>query len=115
MTKAVFLLSCLMLGACTTANGSYGVIAASPMSLYNLAADNEIVAEQVSVSSARSEFFMIPFGDAPKLDDMITRLVKQYQGDYMGNVALERHKISLLPFYQRTEWTITGDVLRVYK
>lgn len=33
----------------------------------------------------------------------------------MGNVTLEHNTISLLPFYHRTEWTVTGDVLRVYK
>lgn len=115
MIKAVCLASCLILGACTTTNGSYGVIAASPMSLYNLAITNETVAEQVSVSSAEQKILMIPFGQTPKIDDMITCLVRQYQGDYMGNVTLEHNTISLLPFYHRTEWTVTGDVLRVYK
>lgn len=105
----------LFSAACTTDHGKYAVVSSGPMSLYNLAANNEVVAEQVSNSEHQFGIFFIPFNSQPKIDDIIEKTVRKYQGDYMSNVNIEYRTFSLLAFYQHKTWTVTGDVVRVHK
>lgn len=116
MTKKylVFILT-ILLSCCTTHHGNFGVISASPMSLYNLAANNEVIAEQVSSSVSQTKILFIPMSTSPKIDNAIAKIVKKYQGDYMTNINLEEENIKIFPFYQKTIWTITGDIIRIPK
>ena len=105
----------IFLSCCGTHHGNYAVISSSPMSLYNLASNNEIVAEQVSNSVSQNKILFIPLNKKPKIDNAIAKIVKKYQGDYMTNISIEEKSVSFLPLYQKTTWTITGDIIRVHK
>lgn len=115
MDKKLFLSVILLLSACTTYEGRYGVLSSRPMSLYNLTIQNETVATEVSAQVEQTKIMLIPFGAAPKIDNAIEELVQKYQGDYMTNIEIFYHTSRFLPFYSQDRWEVKGDVMRVLK
>lgn len=116
MTKTALCLALLLLvSACTSQHGSFSAISPRPMSLYNLAADNETVAESVTDTQTRYFFLFIPFGSAPKVDNAAEALLQQYRGDYLANAAITYDEFSFLGLWGYQSWQVTGDVIRVPK
>lgn len=115
MIKKLLLASILLLSACTTHEGLFGVMSSRPMSLYNLTIPNETVATGVSAQVEQTQIMLIPVGSTPKIDNTIEELVQKYQGDYMTNIEVFYHTSRFLPFYSQDRWEIKGDVVRVLK
>ena len=109
----IYLASLFLLSACTTREGLYGVLSSRPMSLYTLTEQAQTVASQVHAEVSYTQFLLIPLDDAPKIDNAIEELVQKYQGDYMSNIEIKYHTVRLLPFYGKSTWSVTGDIMRV--
>ncbi len=116
MIKAFQLFTLLfLLGGCTVRHGTYSVLSSRPMSLYTLAADNEIVAKNVSSAQTRYCFLVFPFDPSPKIDNAVETLLRQYQGDYLSNAEISHSKFSFLGLWSRESWKIGGNVVRIAK
>lgn len=116
MTKSALSLALLFLiTACTSQHGSFSALSPRPMSLYNLAANNETVAESVTNTQTRYFFLFIPFGNTPKVDNAAETLLQQYRGDYLTNTTITYDEFSFFGLWGHESWQVTGDVIRVPK
>ncbi len=117
MMKTIKRLALLLflLSGCTSLHGTFSAVSPRPMSLYNLAADNETVAENVSNTQTGYHFLFIPFGAAPKIDNAAEALLQQYHGDYLTNASITYDKFSFLGLWDKESWQVRGNVMRVPK
>ena len=114
-SAAPLLFSAFLLNACASQHNSFSAFSPRPMSLYNLASNNETVAEGVTNTQSRSFFLFIPFGNAPKIDNAAEALLQQYRGDYLTNVSVVYNQFSFFGLWSSESWQVTGDVIRVPK
>ena len=101
----------LLLSACTTSEGRYGILTSRPTPLKYFEQNNHIIKEQITTSTSEGWFLFIPFGETPKLDNAIEKALQQYKGDYLSNVEIEYHTIRFLPLFSHSKWIIKGDVM----
>lgn len=112
---ALCAIAALSLSACTAYNGTYAAISNKPISLYDITRDSGRVAIDVKEQSDRTIAIIIPFDDAPTIEEAVNLALKKYNGDYLENATIEHKGFHVLWLYHYSAWSIHGNVMRIYR
>ncbi len=100
--------------ACTASNGRYAALSDKPINLYNVSERGSKIASNVSASSSRSIFVVVPSDDVPSVEEAVSAILSKYNGDYLANAEITHTGFHLLWAYHYSSWNVKGDVMRAY-
>ena len=116
MKKIIASLSVLfLLAACVSNNGKYAAISNQPLNLYNLVGHKSVLARNVEGSSIRSTLFFTVDNEMSSLDEAITNVLLEHDGDYIANATVKYTDFHILWVYYYSEWNVKGDIVKIYR